>query len=104
VKDNACESLAQNGPSASGDIPISKSRTGSTFALLKFFEPGMVKCIIEMLELVNGENASRIKQVALHLSNMAATVSPIVGYEAKAGVVCVVSFQTASWIVLRTAT
>jgi hypothetical protein len=74
VKYNAYGSLAQNGPSAPRDIPINRSRIGSTFGLSKFFESGMVKCIIEMQGLGTGENASRIKQVAFHLSDIAATV------------------------------
>jgi hypothetical protein len=61
VKDNACWSSAKNGPSAPRDIPNNRSRNGSTFAISKFFELGMVKCIIEIQELGIGENASRIK-------------------------------------------
>ena len=36
---------------------------------------GLVKCIIEMQELGTRENASRIKQGAFHLSDIAATSS-----------------------------
>ena len=79
MKDNACGSVAQKGPSAPEDIPIDRSRIGSTYTLSKFFEPGMVKCITEMQDLGIGENASRMKQVAFHLSDIAVNVWPIVG-------------------------
>jgi hypothetical protein len=61
------------------DIPINRTRNGNTFALSKFFETEVVKCIIEMQELGIGENASRIKQVGFHLSQIAATICLVVG-------------------------
>jgi len=79
VKDNARGSVAENGPSAPGDIPIDRSQIGSTYTLSKFFEPGMVKCITEMQDFGIGENASRMKQVAFHLSDIVDNVLPIVG-------------------------